>query len=141
RNGAAPKHRALRQAARERFASLPWPTARSEDWRFTNIAPLLELPFEIPRRLRADANSPPPGKTLRLVFVNGQYEKALSPPMPPGVRIGSLRDASPASLGQIVDPDSVFTALNTSFLDDGAVVEIPDGKVVERPIEIVHLAS
>jgi Fe-S cluster assembly protein SufD len=143
RNAATPKYRALRQAARERFASLPLPTARTEDWRFTNIAPLLETPFELARPLGSDSPSPPPANVHRLVFVNGRYEKSLSPPIPPGLRVGSLLEANPvpASLGQIAESDSVFTALNTSFLNEGAFVEIPDGKVVEKPIEIVHIAT
>src|SRR5262249_24350350 len=35
----------------------------------------------------------------------------------------------------------IFTALNTSFLHDGAYVVVPDGKVVEQPIEVVYLAA
>ncbi len=64
--------------------------------------------------------------------------------MPPGIRIGPLNEvtAVPASLAQIdVEQDSVFTALNTSFLNDGAFVEIPNSKVVQTPIEIVFIAT
>lgn len=36
----------LRQAGMARFTELGFPTLRDEDWRFTNIAPIVELPFK-----------------------------------------------------------------------------------------------
>ena len=144
RAGAAPKYQALRQSARARFQALPLPTARSEDWRFTSIAPLVETPFELPEHAPTlDARLPPPTGALWLVFVNGRFAKSLSAPVPSGVQVGSLVDATGdlAALGQVaVDKDSTFTALNTSFLSDGAYVIVPDGKVLEQPIEVIYLA-
>ena len=90
--GATPRYRSVRQSARERFASLPWPTTRSEDWRFTNIAPLVETPFEWATSL-PDVKLPAAISALRLVFVNGRFAKALSAPVPAGLQIGSFSDA------------------------------------------------
>src|SRR5262249_4139682 len=42
----SPLHR-LRRSAIERFATLGFPTLHDEEWRFTNIAPLLKVPFEL----------------------------------------------------------------------------------------------
>src|SRR5581483_4054441 len=36
----------LRREASERFAALGFPTTADEEWRFTNLAPLLRVPFE-----------------------------------------------------------------------------------------------
>ncbi len=138
----SPRYRALRQSARERFASLPLPTTRGEDWRFTNLAPLLETPFELSVATMEPPPQPPPVDTLRLVFMNGRFTRSLSSPLPSGIQIGSLADAKidAAPLAQIaLDKESVFTALNTSLLKDGAYVIVPDGKVVEQPIEIIYL--
>jgi Fe-S cluster assembly protein SufD len=65
------------------------------------------------------------------------------------VKAGSLAEALRA------DPDSVrphfgqhaeflnhsFVALNTAFANDGAYVRVPRGVVVERPVELVFVAS
>jgi Fe-S cluster assembly protein SufD len=152
RGTSAGKYHPLRQSARERLRDLPFPTERTEDWRFTNVAPILQTPFELPPSaptLAAQAlPALPTADTLRLVFVNGRFAKALSTlgQLPAGVQIGSLADANTEviqkSLAHIAGyQDNVFTALNTSFLSDGAFVLVPDGKVVEQPIEIIYVSS
>jgi Fe-S cluster assembly protein SufD len=143
RSGATPKYQSLRQAARARFQSLPWPTTRTEDWRFTNVVPLLETEFDIDSPPNIELTLPS-SSTLRLVFVNGRCVRPALDRIPVGVEIGSLAeiktDAIP--LGQIaLDRDNAFTALNTSFLNDGAYIAIHDGAVIESPIEILYLSE
>jgi Fe-S cluster assembly protein SufD len=91
----------------------------------------------LPASARADA--------LRLLFVNGRFVQALSNVASvPGLTIGSLADgnAEPSALAHIAaDQDSVFTALNTSFLDDGAYLLVAEGAVIERPIEIIYFSQ
>ena len=149
RSADAAKYSPLRQTARARFEALPLPSSRTEDWRFTNIAPILQTPFELPPSEHTIAQKtlaalPSPG-TVSLVFVNGRFQPLplASAAIPQGLRIGSLHansNAVPASLAHLArDDESVFTALNTSFLSDGAFVVVPDGTVVEQPIEIIYL--
>jgi Fe-S cluster assembly protein SufD len=148
--GPADQHAATRKAARARLEKLSPPTSRSEDWRFTNIAPILETSFELPladqtidvRRIPA----PTTPNVIRLVFANGRLLDVVSThaDLPAGVQIESLAESAKghASLAKIADEDeSFFTALNTSFLDDGALIVVPDGKVVEQPIEIIYLSE
>lgn len=152
RSSSAAKFQPLRQAARVRLETLPFPSDRTEDWRFTSVAPILQTPFELPAPVPSlDAVSLPAlaaPNALRLVFVNGRFAKSLSTlaAIPAGVQIGSLADPIPPtalpSLTQIASTkDNVFTALNSSFLHDGAFVVVPDGLVVEQPIEIVYLTQ
>ena len=138
-----PKYRALRQAARERFGALPWPTTRGEDWRFTNVAPLLETPFELPQVLMESGPVARQG-TLQFHFLNGRFAAAISSQAPAGIQIGSLAEAriELAMLGQIANVrDNFFTALNTSLVADGLYVVIPDGAALETPIEIIHFST
>ena len=150
RTSAAAKYQPLRQSARGRFRELPFPTARTEDWRFTSVAPLLHESFEViaPAKVAADklpALSAP--AALRLVFVNGRFAPDLSrlSDVPAGVAIGSLAEAPDSVsrlLGTVADfGDQVFTALNTSFVGDGAYVNVSEGMVVSRPIEVLFLAQ
>ncbi|MBI2805954.1 MAG: Fe-S cluster assembly protein SufD [Planctomycetes bacterium] len=139
---ATPRYRALREEARARFATLPLPTVRSEDWRFTNIAPLAETSFELPNALMESGPAAPKNK-LQFHFLNGRFAPAISSPVPSSISIGSLANA-PSSLplvGKIADVRAnAFTALNASFVADGLYVTIPDDVILETPIEIIHYA-
>ena len=143
---AVASHHALRQAARARLAQASWPTAKFEDWRFTSVGPLVDSVFELPASdWTIDLALLPKRQgteTIRLVFINGRFSGALSSVPATKARIATLADAKNATLLTKIanDDDSPFTALNTSFLDDGACLQIPDGVVLEQPIEIIQLA-
>src|SRR6267143_5712880 len=80
RSTAASKFQPLRQSARSRFRALSFPTPRTEDWRFTSVAPLLKETFELPAAGKIDAGALPPlsaPNALRLVFVNGRFATEL----------------------------------------------------------------
>src|SRR5947208_1769095 len=107
RAGAAPQFQALRQAARGRFRHLTFPGRRTEDWRFTNVAPLLNVAFEPAAFVDVDASVlPPTPDALRLVFVNGVFDARLSQvaSMPAGVEVGPLAMLkTPGLVGGVLD--------------------------------------
>jgi Fe-S cluster assembly protein SufD len=141
----------LRQAGRNRFRALPFPSPHTEDWRFTSIAPLLQTPFELANQ----ATSIDPGllpalpttDAIRLTFVNGRFAAGLSncDCLPDGVTVGNLASATPdqaKQLARIADSqEQVFTALNTALLHDGAFVIVPDGKSLGHVIEILYVVA
>ncbi len=141
--------RAMRRAAIEKFAALGFPTTKNEDWKYTNLAPLLRANYErapeIPAASAAHAlarASLTEAACARLVFLNGRYAPELSAP-PKGVRAGSLRDAfDDARLAAYADYDaSALAALNTALFEDGAFVEIGAGVALAEPLEIVFASS
>src|SRR2546430_730411 len=79
----------LRKAGIARFAERGFPTLKDEDWRFTNIAPIAELPFEPLSEPARNGLSPATISkltfggldALRLVFINGFYCAELSSPL------------------------------------------------------------
>ncbi|HXO40877.1 MAG TPA: Fe-S cluster assembly protein SufD [Thermoanaerobaculia bacterium] len=90
-----------------------------------------------------------------LVFVDGQFAPELSTgaagegPLPPGILVTSLA-AVLARDPRLVTPwlgrhtsfqDQPFVALNTAFLHDGAVVLLPRGAVLERPVHLLYLST
>ena len=144
----------IRRDAIERFSELGFPSAHDEDWKFTNLDPLLKISFagrvergdtvrasEIVRRL--------PGDHYRLVFVNGRYSPSLSNEPGQDLTIRNLRDALSDGtplleqhLARLADyKKHGFIALNTAFLEDGAFVYVPRGVIVERPIHLVHVSA
>src|SRR5690606_2768535 len=81
---------------------------------------------------------------------NGSFEASLSRVgSSKGLTVSSLRERlerSPGSLepwlGKYLPARAHgFTALNTAFLDDGAVIEIAEGALVERPVHLVFLST
>jgi Fe-S cluster assembly protein SufD len=148
---------ALRSSAIDRFAERGFPGPRDEEWRFTPLAPLLQVPFQLAlaRPLAAAAAvlercGFDTGEGHRLVFLNGQFSPELSRlrDLPRSVFAGNLT----AALQQHPEPvktylakqarfdDLPFAALNTAFLRDGAVVIVPKDAVVAEPIHLVFVA-
>jgi Fe-S cluster assembly protein SufD len=131
----------LREAAFARFAEVGFPTTHDEEWRFTNVAPIVRTRFE-PARAWAWSVSAP--AVIQLVFVNGELVERPQE-LPKGVEAGSLMDAPEAArqhLARYASYESqAFTALNTAFLAGGAFVHIPRGLVLEQPIEIVWVTG
>ncbi len=145
----------LRDRAATRFAALGFPTVRDEDWRFTNVAPIAAIDFEpaphAPVSLAVIDALPYASLSLRLVVVNGRFSAELSRlvGLPPGVRAGSLAAAVTGHaevvqryLGQLADFGSRgFVALNTALAIDGAYVYVPDGVILEQPLEVLYVSA
>ncbi|NOT02459.1 MAG: Fe-S cluster assembly protein SufD [Phycisphaerales bacterium] len=148
----------IRKAAIARFAEVGIPTTRDEDWRYTNVSGIAKRGF----RMRTGAAPAVQASEIepfvigvaagvRLVFVNGAFSAALSrcPSAGKGVAVGSLTEALKNGSAWVHEHLThwaryqafPFAALNTAFMEDGAVVHVPRGVVVESPIEIVHLTT
>jgi Fe-S cluster assembly protein SufD len=145
----------LRERAAARFAALGFPTVRDEEWRFTNVAPIATRDFEMAPAVAlspADVERMPAQVTpFRITVLNGRFSAELSRlhGLPPGVRAGSLAAAADEHgevvarhLGRFADFQSrAFVALNTALAADGAYLFVPEGTVLESPIEILFLAA
>ncbi len=147
----------LRQAGLTRFAELGFPTLKDEDWRFTNVAPLVKLPFKPVLQLHrhgldAGAIEPwgfPGLGGSRLVFVDGLFALELSTLKPEsGVKITNLATALNSDfallekhLARHVNGDrNPFTALNTAFFHDGAFIHVSPG-AAPSPIHLLFISS
>ena len=147
----------LRDDAFSCFDRLGFPTTALEDWRFTNVAPIAGTAFVAAAtaadysRAALDALRLPRLDGPELVFVNGSFAPALSVTdgLPVGARAQNLAaviaddaDRIAPYLGRLARVErQAFTALNTAFLRDGAVIEIASGVVVEKPIHLVFVTT
>ncbi len=147
----------LRKEAIENFSQLNFPTIHDEDWKYTNITPLLKYnfkPFDGEITLNEDQIKKFLFKNIsknRLVFVNGHFVKRLSKTinLPNGVIVGNIASEIKND-SNVIDKhfskyanykDHIFTALSTAFTRDGAFIFIPDGKIVEEPIHILFITD
>jgi Fe-S cluster assembly protein SufD len=145
----------VRDKAAARFAALGFPTVRDEEWRFTNVAPIASTEFAAAARAEvsmAEMDALPYGNLpFRIAIVNGHFSAALSRlnNLPTGVRAGSLAaafsdhaDVVARYYGHLADfHGRAFVALNTALAADGAYLYIPDGTIMEQPIEILFVAA
>jgi Fe-S cluster assembly protein SufD len=152
---------AIRKAAIDRFAELGFPTTHNEEWKYTNVAPIARVPFQpvvgaTPAALELERLPFADLECSRLVFVNGHYCPELSSlgVLPQGMKAGRLAEALAASRqknGSTLLEEHLaryasfhnhpFVALNTAFMEDGALVEIPRDVVLPRPILLLFLAT
>jgi len=148
----------VRQEAIACFSELGFPTHRDEDWRFTNLAPIIRTPFQIARNGRGEL-SPKELEPFRfpsliysqLAFVNGGYLPEISSlsSLPDGVKVINLtqalkkeRDILEEHLSRYSDyRKDAFSALNTAFMEDGSFVYIPSGTVLEEPIHLLYISA
>jgi Fe-S cluster assembly protein SufD len=149
--------RARRTAAMASFVERGLPTARDESWRHTPPGPLVKgrfLPADPASPASAEALSALPREALggRLcVLVNGRPSPELSSldPGQAGLEVTTLREALRTQpgrleswLGRVADGRTgVFADLNTAFAEDGAVVLLAPGTVLEEPIHLAHLTT
>lgn len=143
----------VRKEAISKFDLLKVPTQKDEEWKYTNILPLLKYNFS-PLPLKVNISQKLIGRFLfdkmehsLLVFVNGIFSPELSKliDLPKGVEAGSLAEAIKND-NQIVkkylgnyakNENHFFTTLSTAFTKDGAFIYVPDGRVIEEPIHII----
>src|SRR5438105_11868853 len=143
--------RARRTAAAERFAALELPTEAEEIWRYSRISEL-GLDAYTPAREPAEGGVPAaaqPGiaaageRSGLLVtrdghVVHAELDEAAAGR---GVVVGDLLDHADADdlLGSVASSATdAFTELNTAFVAGAALVHVPRGVVVEKPVVVVH---
>ncbi|HJN90813.1 MAG TPA: Fe-S cluster assembly protein SufD [Verrucomicrobiota bacterium] len=141
----------LRKAGLARFSDSGYPTLKDEDWRFTNVGPLTELPFRpiLSKSVQAIEQEQLDDVTFgqldadRLVFVDGHFNASLSQiaEQSSGVTVSNLA-------GVQTEPNSVsagdadpFIALNEAFFTDGAVIQIDDSQRLAKPVHLLFVTT
>lgn len=155
--------RRLRQNAFKHFEELGFPTTHQEEWKYTNVAPIVKARFE-PASEGLDARPTIDAARLRefsyeesersqLVFVNGFYRPELSSveALPEGVVATDIAlalkeekhvDILREQLARSADyTENAFTALNTALLSGGAFLLIPKGVEAQPPIHLLFISD
>lgn len=139
------------------FERLGFPTTKQEKYKYTDMAKLfapdyglnlnrLDIPVNPYEVFRCDV---PNMSTLLYFVVNDAfYNKALpKAQLPEGVLLGSLKDFSQQHpelvqqyYGKLADTSKDgITAFNTAFAQDGFMLYVPKGVVIEKPIQLVNI--
>ncbi len=153
---AEPIHQ-LRKEAISNFSELNFPNIKDEEWKYTNVSPLLKYNFK-PSLVKGNITNNEVSKFLfdklehnLLVFVNGHFDEKVSrvKNLPKGVIAGSIAEAIKEKsqvikehFGKYADfKNQIFTALSTAYIKDGAFIYVPDGKIIEEAFHILFLTN
>jgi len=148
----------IRKDALTKLKDLHFPTLKDEDWKYTNVAPLLKQNFHTPQNLDATKveeefiykNSFTDFDYDRIVFVNGKYDSKLSVigELPKGAVVGSLAEAIVQHtdtvkkyIGKYSKVTNAFSAMNHAYSTDGLFIYLPKGKMLERPIQVFYISG
>ena len=139
------------------FERLGFPTTKQEKYKYSDMAKLfapdyglnlnrLDIPVNPYEVFKCDV---PNMSTLLYFVVNDAfYNKALpKAQLPEGVLLGSLKDLSQQHpelvqqyYGKLADTSKDgITAFNTAFAQDGFMLYVPKGVVIEKPIQLVNI--
>ena len=155
-NGKALADKETKEKAEQLIAKLDLPTKKDEEWRKTDIQPLLKHGFQYGEKKTLD-------KTIIsmynlsgiyanvLVFINGHFSKEMSKlsDNQDVLIFDSIRNARENYPGIFkkyfnktdIAKHNIFTALNTAYAEDGAFILVKKNKKVENPIHVYFFAD
>ncbi|MDZ7765021.1 MAG: Fe-S cluster assembly protein SufD [Melioribacteraceae bacterium] len=148
----------VRKDALKKLKGLHFPTIKNEEWKYTNVSPIMKDNFHPPETLGEFVvdeefiykNSFIDFDYDRIVFVNGKFNKELTVlgELPSGVVIDSLANAInnypqvvEKYLGKYTKAENAFNAVNHAYSTDGLFVYLPKGKMLERPVQVFFVSG
>ena len=147
----------LRKKAIDDFSLLSFPTKKNEEWRFTNITPLLQNKFTLAGKTPSVKKEDVDRfrfhglKSPMMVFVNGSFSPQLSEldSLKGKITVKNISSALKENNPQIQkhfakyadSSNQIFTALSTAFIKDGAFVHVPENVILDEPVHILFLTS
>lgn len=146
----------LRQQGAKDVQSMHFPARKDEEWRFISLRELTRDSYVPAGGVKAEVPDIsnyfiPESEKSRLVFVNGMFSEKHSfvDGLPEGVIVGSLAELASKEasviqkhLNQYADfKDDIFTSFNNAFVQDGAVIFVPEGVKVEQPIQLLFIQT
>ena len=134
--------KAQRTAALAQFEKVGLPGVRDEEWRYTNLRALKSNSYQLNSGTEltvelADTTNP------RLVFVDGLFNASASTGLSDQVsQLSESIEDLEASLGSTLPAQAHgFTALNTAYAQDGYVVSLKPGQVLDGILEVVFVSQ
>ncbi|HET8804674.1 MAG TPA: Fe-S cluster assembly protein SufD [Aequorivita sp.] len=146
----------LRNNAIKIFEEKGFPTKKEEAWKYTSLNSLLKTDYSIYSNKERNVELQDVRKyflqeidTYKLVFVDGVYNSFLSETthdsldvclMSAALNKSKYKPVIEAYFNKVAKSDSL-TSLNTAFTKEGAYINIPAHKEVEKPIEIINFST
>ena len=146
----------VRNNAIKIFEEKGFPTKKEEAWKYTSLNSLLKQDYSVYSNKERDVELKNVRQyflheidTYKLVFVDGVYNSFLSETthdtldvclMSAALNKSKYKPVIEAYFNKVAKSDSL-TSLNTAFTKEGAYINIPAHKEVEKPIEIINFST
>ncbi|MDP5001389.1 MAG: Fe-S cluster assembly protein SufD [Flavobacterium sp.] len=147
----------LRSNAIKNFENKGFPTKKEEAWKYTSLNSILKNDFSVFPKKENTIEFKDVKKyflheidTYKVVFIDGIFSSFLSSTTHEGLDVCLMSSALTKPkykmivdtyFNQIANKEDSLTSLNTAFSLEGAYVNIPKSKVVEKPIEIIYFST
>ena len=147
----------VRNHAIKNFENKGFPTKKEEAWKYTSLNAILKNDFSVfPKKDNAIEFKDVKKyflheiDTYKVVFIDGIFSSFLSSTTHDGLDVCLMSSALTKPkykmvidtyFNQIASKEESLTSLNTAFSLEGAYINIPKSKVVEKPIEIIYFST
>jgi Fe-S cluster assembly protein SufD len=147
----------VRSNAIKNFENKGFPTKKEEAWKYTSLNAILKNDFSVfPKKDNAIEFKDVKKyflheiDTYKVVFIDGIFSSFLSSTTHEGLDVCLMSSALTKPkykmivdtyFNQIASKEESLTSLNTAFSLEGAYINIPKSKVVEKPIEIIYFST
>ncbi|SHI42200.1 Fe-S cluster assembly protein SufD [Flavobacterium terrae] len=147
----------LRTSALKNFETKGFPTKKEEAWKYTSLNAILKNDFSIFPKKESAIEIKDVKKyfindvdTYKVIFIDGVFSTFLSSTTHDGLDVCLMSSALTKPkykmvidnyFNQIANKEDSLTSLNTAFAYEGAYINIPKSKVVEKPIEIIYFST
>ena len=147
----------LRTEAIKNFEIKGFPTKKDEAWKYTSLNSILKSDFSVFPKKENTIEFSDVKKyflheidTYKVIFVDGVFSSFLSSTTHDGLDVCLMSSALTKPkykmiideyFNKIANKEESLTSLNTAFALEGAYINIPKSKVVEKPIEIINFST
>jgi Fe-S cluster assembly protein SufD len=148
----------LKNESKEKLSNMTFPTLKTEEWKYTNLKSLLNSEFKHSTQLEEVVITSNDVDKLKfknfdnylLVFVNGVLKKEFSnfEELKNEVFVSTISDAMVEReeiiskyIYKIAVDKTAFDYLNLSSFSDGLFIQIPDNKILDKPIQMLNITG
>jgi Fe-S cluster assembly protein SufD len=147
----------VRTSAIKNFENKGFPTKKEEAWKYTSLNSILKNDFSVFPKNENEIQFADVKRyflheidTYKVVFIDGVFSSFLSSTTHDGIDVCLMSSALnkpkykmiiDAYFNKIASKNESLTSLNTAFANEGAYINIPKSKVVDKPIEIMYFST
>ncbi|MCX7546385.1 Fe-S cluster assembly protein SufD [Xanthomarina sp. F1114] len=146
----------VRSEAIKVFENEGFPSKKDEAWKYTSLNSVLKHDYSVFPKHEKNVEYNDVKKyfiheidSYKIVFIDGKYSSHLSETTHDGIDVCLMSSALNKPKYQLII-DNYFnkiatkdslSSLNTAFSREGAYIQIPKNKMVDKPIQIIHFST
>jgi Fe-S cluster assembly protein SufD len=147
----------VRTQAIKNFEEKGFPSKKEEAWKYTSLNSILKNDFSVFPKQENMIDFSEVKKyflheidTYKVIFVDGVFSSFLSSTTHDGLDVCLMSSALTKPkykevidkyFNRVANTEESLTSLNTAFALEGAYINIPKSKVVDKPIEIINFST